>query len=178
MMGKLARAEISRLFTLGDTANTSHAKGAALEDLICYIFEQVPGIRKGVRDTLNAFASEEIDIAFWNTQHVDGFYFLPFVVLVECKNWSKPVDCEAVNWFASKVKRRGQRFGLLIAAKGITGDPNAVTGAREITRTLLAEGFHLIVITRQELEGLTCTDELVRLIEVKLCQLAASGTSF
>jgi Restriction endonuclease len=149
-----------------------------LEDLICDLFERVPGITLTKRNALNVFSSEEVDVAFWNRQDADGFYFLPHIILVECKNWSRPVGSEEVNWFDSKIGRRGQPFGILVAANGITGEANEVSAAHEIVRAALAGGRRLVVITRSEIEGLRTTDQLVRLVQEKLCELVVSGTLF
>ena len=110
--------------------------------------------------------------------HGDGFYFLPNIILVECKNWSKPVSSEEVNWFDSKLKRRGQSFGILIAANGITGNSQNVESAHEIIRVALSEGRQLVVITQTEIKTLQTTQDLVSLIQEKLCELVVSGTLF
>jgi hypothetical protein len=177
-MPEIPHDVIKTYFELGDRAKTTLQKGRALEDLVCYLFEQVPGISTGKRNTLNTFESEEIDIAFWNRMDASGFYFLPNIILVECKNWSQPVGSEEVNWFDAKIKRRGQRFGILIAANGITGNLQRVEAAHEIIRVALSEGRQIVVITRVEIEALRSTEQLVQLMQEKLCELVVSGTLF
>ena len=177
-MPEISQEIIRRYIETGEQAKTTVEKGRALEDLICYLFEQVPGVNTGKRNTLNTFKSEEIDVAFWNRMDVNGFYFLPNIILVECKNWSQPVGSEEVNWFDSKLKRRGQTFGILIAANGITGNSQKIEAAHEIIRVALSEGRQLIVITKAEIENLQFTEELVQLIQEKLCELVVSGTLF
>jgi len=120
--------------------------------------------RSPLRNALNTFESEEIDVAFWNRMDVGGFYFLPNIILVECKNWSQPVGSEEVSWFDSKLKRRGQPFGMLIAANGITGNSQRIEAAHEIIQVALSEGRPLIVITRAEIENLRVTEELMVMI--------------
>lgn len=177
-MPEISQEVIRRYIETGEQAKTTVEKGRALEDLVCYLFEQVPGVNIGKRNTLNTFKSEEIDVAFWNRMDVNGFYFLPNIILVECKNWSQPVGSEEVNWFDSKLKRRGQTFGILIAANGITGNSQKIEAAHEIIRVALSEGRQLIVITKTEIENLQFTEELVQLIQEKLCELVVSGTLF
>jgi hypothetical protein len=177
-MPDISQEIIQKYFQAGNQAKTTFEKGRALEDLVCYLFEQVPGVSIGKRNALNTFKSEEIDVAFWNRMDVEGFYFLPTIILVECKNWSQPVGSEEVNWFDSKLKRRGQPFGILIAANGITGNSQKVEAAHEIIRVALSEGRQLIVITKAEIENLCLTEQLVRLIQEKLCELVVSGTLF
>lgn len=103
-MPDISQEIIKKYFEAGNQAKTTFEKGRALENLVCYLFEQVPGVNIGKRNTLNTFKSEEIDVAFWNRMDVDGFYFLPNIILVECKNWSQSVGSEEVNWFDSKLK--------------------------------------------------------------------------
>lgn len=177
-MPEISQEVIRRYIETGKQAKTTVEKGRALENLVCYLFEQVPGVNTGKRNTLNTFKSEEIDVAFWNRMDVNGFYFLPNIILVECKNWSQPVGSEEVNWFDSKLKRRGQTFGILIAANGITGNSQKIEAAHEIIRVALSEGRQLIVITKTEIENLQFTEELVQLIQEKLCELVVSGTLF
>jgi Restriction endonuclease len=177
-MAILSHKNIKKYFINSDQSTSFSEKGRILEDLVCYLFEQVPGVNVGKRNALNTFSSEEIDVAFWNRMDVDGFYFLPNIILVECKNWSQPVGSEEVNWFDSKLKRRGQPFGILVAANGITGNSQKIQAAHEIIRVALSEGRQLIVITRLEIENLRTSDNLVKLIQDKLCELIVSGTLF
>jgi len=147
-------------------------KGQALENLICYIFEKVPGIPITKRNTSNVFHSEEIDIAFWNDKDIKGFHFLPNIILVECKNWSVPVGSREVAVFLNEITQKGLDFGILIAANGITGSSEDITAANFHVALALGKGIRMIVITREEIEGLRETDDLIRLVKEKLCELA------
>lgn len=172
----LSKAMIQRHWDRGDHAATMHDRGRALEDLVCYVFNKVPGIKVTKRDQLNAFASEEIDVAFWNDRHPRGFPFLPYIVLVECKNWSQPVGAEEVSWFDTKLRNRGLTFGMLLAANGITGEPDKKTHAHQIICGALAQGRQIVIFERAEIVRLRDTNELVVRIKEKLCELAVSGT--
>lgn len=81
-------------------------KGKALEDLICYIFNKIPGVTLRTRDQKNIFGNQEIDLVFWNEQHPYGLKFFHNIILVECKNWSKPVGANEVKLFDVKFKDR------------------------------------------------------------------------
>jgi hypothetical protein len=161
-----------------DQGMTNHAKGKAWEDLTCYLFGRIPGISITQRNTLNAFDTEEIDVALWNDQHKKGLFFLPNIILIECKNWSTPVSSIEVNWFVTKLDHRGQNFGILVAANGITGNPQDVTRANQIISTSLSRGIKIVVIRRNEIVGLNNTNEIVSLLKGKLCELAVAGTAF
>ncbi len=175
-MARISLQRIQQYLTIGDNAATTTEKGKALEDLICYIFGKIPGISVTRRNTLNQFQSEEIDVAFWNRPHHNGLYFLQNIILVECKNWSQPLGSDEVGWFDAKLRRRAQPFGILVAANGITGNAADKTAAHDVISAALTEGRQFVVITRQEIETLTESTELVELIQNKLCELAVAGT--
>lgn len=176
-MARYSSARIEEYFQRGNSATTTTEKGRALEDLICYIFEKVSGIPITERNRMNVFHTEEIDVAFWNDRSQRGFYFLPHVILVECKNWSRPVGSEEVAYFLKKLENKGLDFGVLVAINGITGSSSNSTRANFEVSMALARGIRLIVLTREEIEHLVKTDDLVRLFKEKLCKLALSGAA-
>jgi Restriction endonuclease len=130
-MARISQRSIGQFLAAGQAAATTTEKGKAFEDLICYLFECIPGISVTKRNTLDVFQAEEIDVAFWNDQHHQGLRFLPNIILVECKNWSVAVSNDEVVFFDEKLRRRGLSFGILVAANGITGDPMRRTAAHE-----------------------------------------------
>lgn len=176
-MAAISKRIIQKYFKRGDNASTTTEQGKALEDLVCYIFQKLPGITVTRRNKKNTFHTEEIDVAFWNDQHPNGVPFLPNVILVECKNWSKAVGSEQVNWFDSKLKNRGLSFGILIATNGITGNSQDITDAHSVIANALRDSRQLIVISKNELLSLSSTVDLVLLIKEKLCDLAVQGTA-
>lgn len=169
---RLIHAHLQR----ADAANTMAGKGRALEDLICYIFGKVPGIKITRRNPQNAFATEEIDVAFWSDTNPNGLYFLPNIVIVECKNWSNPVGSAEVSYFSEKLRHRGLDYGILVAANGITGNQADLTRAHYEVAMALRDGIRIIVITRDEIAALNDTASLVRIVKKKLCDLAVAGT--
>lgn len=170
------KAVIQSLLEGADQAATHDAKGKALEDLACYLFGLVPGVSITERNPLNAFATEEIDVALWNEQDPAGLKSFNSVILVECKAWSKPVGSEQVAWFLRKIENRGLDFGLLLAMSGVTGDARDRGQAHYEVAMVLPRKIRLVVITREEIEALSTTEELVTMIRRKVCQFAVSGT--
>lgn len=175
-MSAIIQEMVQEYIAVGANGATTAEQGHALEDLICYIFTQVPGISITKRNEMNAFRTEEIDVALWNDGHPEGLFFLPNIVLVECKNWSSSVGSAEVNWFDTKLRNRGLNFGLLVATNGITGNADDLTAAHSIVATALREGRRLVVVKTQELLALTDSPQLVHLIKEKLCDLAVRGT--
>jgi hypothetical protein len=175
-MAAISQARVGPYVDAGTNGATTADRGRALEDLICYVFAQVPGIAITRRNEMNVFHTEEIDVALWNDGNADGFFFLPNLVLVECKNWSHSVGSSEVSWFDTKLRNRGLNFGVLVATNGITGDAADLTAAHSIVAAALREGRRLVVIGTHELLSLTDSTQLVHLIKEKLCDLAVRGT--
>jgi hypothetical protein len=106
-----------------------------------------------------------------------GFvFFLPNIILVECKNWSNRVGSIELNWFDAKLRNRGLTLGILVTTLGITGQAADLTAAHAIVAAALREGRRLVMVTTDELLATGRTEDLVRLIKVKLCDLAVKGT--
>jgi len=167
---------INEYFEIGNNGASTAVKGKAFEDLLCYLFNKIPGVDITQRNALNAFQTEEIDVAIWNDKKANGLYFLPHIVLIECKNWANPVSSIEVNWFATKLQSRGRDFGILVANNGITGDPNELGQAHHILSSHLERGRQIIVINSEEIRQLSETKDIIRLIKQKLCILTVSGT--
>lgn len=158
-----------------DHGATNQIKGRAFEDLACYLFETIPGVSIALRNQMNAYQNEEIDVAIWNDNHRNGLNFLPNVILIECKNWSNPVSSIEVNWFCQKLASKGLDFGILIANNGITGNANDLNAAHNTIAFHLAQKRRIIVITRAEINTFTNTSQIIKLIKEKICLLAVSG---
>src|SRR6266568_7833067 len=122
--------------------------------------------------------AEEIDVAFWNEGDPSGLRQFDHIVLVECKNWSVPVGYPELAVFLQKLESRGRPLGIFVAAAGITGDPADLTRAHSVLSQALQQRREIIVVTRHEIEQLTDTGQLVRLLKQKRAQLAVSGTIY
>ena len=128
-MTAIDRQRVAKLLAEGDRATTTTARGRALEELIVYLFELVPGVSVTARNALNAFQAEEIDVAFWNDGDPDGLRLFDHILLVECKNWAGRAGYPELALFNDKLRSRGRPLGIFVAAAGITGDPAARTAA-------------------------------------------------
>jgi hypothetical protein len=178
-MARFSRARIARLLREADAATDATTQGKKFEDLAAYLFGAVPGIQVTERNEYSAFGTEEIDIACWNERHPDGLASIEFpaIILIECKNWSRPVGSLEVAWFIMKVWGRGQRFGILLAANGITGNGRDLSRAHQLIARALSQGTHILVITREEIAALNTSRDLVQLLKTKLTRLVIHQTS-
>jgi len=174
----LSRARMQGYIDQADTAANTKEKGDAYEELLAYVIGKTPGITITRRNILNDAHSEEIDIAFFNEQKPNGFFFLPNFILAECKNWSGPLGSAEVNWFDTKLRNRGLSFGILFATNGITGDAANRTSARDVISNSLKEGRDIILLSHTDVIGMTDTNKLCELIKIKICELKVSGTVF
>jgi Restriction endonuclease len=175
-MSTIDQQEIQLYLDRGAQAGTTTDQGRALEDLVCYLFGRVPGVAITHRNKMNVFATEEVDVALWNDLDPAGLAFLPNIILVECKNWSKAVSSIEVNWFDAKLRNRGLDFGILVAANGITGDAQDLAAAHAVVAAALRDRRRLVVLTTDEILSLGHSDQLTYLIKEKLCDLAVRGT--
>jgi hypothetical protein len=169
------KAKIQGYLRKADRARKKAVRGKAYEELACYLFGGVPGITITGRNLLNTFATEEIDVACYNEQHPAGLPPLNPFFVVECKGWQHPVTSEQVGWFLMKIEHRGMDFGVLIAAKGITGVPEHLTAANALVAFALGKKIRMVLITRAEIETLNSGEELAQLILRKVTQLHATG---
>lgn len=177
-MAALPRRRIQAALRRVANAQSVNDKGRALEDFVCLLFPLLPGIEIAERNTLNAFATEEVDVALWNARHQRGLHFLPNIILVECKNWSRPVGSQEVSYFINRLEQRGCDHGILFAANGITGVAADLTRAHFEVATALARGVRVLILTPDDVARLATTQELIDLMKKKILQLVVAGTCF
>ncbi|WP_433664719.1 restriction endonuclease [Nocardia sp. CA-128927] len=163
MIGGIDPVEIKRHLHIARSAPDTDAQGKAYEALALYLFENIPGCL-AERDGVSFFRSEQIDLGVCNGRHQDGLHALPPVILVECKNWSHPVDSSTLGYFINILANRCVETGILIAANGITGDSHEYTNANALGVSAMARGIKVLVITTEEIEALTCTADFVELL--------------
>ena len=146
----------------------SYEKGRRLEQMIGQLFGAIPGVTLEDQDVVNAFGSEEIDLIFWNEQHVAGLRFLDCPLIVECKGWSRPVAGREVRYFATELKDKARRNGVFVALNGITGDEQNLTAAFFHVAAAMIEGVQVLVLTGEELAALNHAEDLIPIFKRKL----------
>lgn len=166
--------EIKRLLDKAASSTTTDARGKAYEELAVYLFEAIPGCYTE-HDVISEFQSEQVDVAVGNDKHSDGVPILPYVMLVECKDWSQPVTSTVVGYFVNILANRSVELGILIAANGITGDRRSFTNAHALGPPGMARGIKVLVITTAEIARLTCTADLVELLKRRFLHAVATG---
>jgi len=173
-MATIDNNRVRELLAPGDAKGATNAdKGPALEGAIRYAFTQIPGVACEMQDALNAFETEEVDLLLTNISHEEGLAHFGPEILVEAKNWKSRVGAIEINWFSTKMRRRNLTDGVLVAAKGITGDPERLTAARQQIMLALTEGQQVLVLTREELEAVRSGERLAQLLRKKRTELIA-----
>lgn len=174
-MGDLDIAFQGHLRRAADRTGSTYERGRAYEDALVSVFESVPGCSVQ-RNVLNRFGSEEVDIAVGNLRASGGLQLLPEIFLVECKNWSQPVDSATVSTFATKIRHRGCELGVLVAAHGVTGDSYERLAAYQAAANALQEKVRLLLLTTDDLTNLGSSEDVVSLLHGRLLGLIAAGT--
>ena len=70
-----------------------------------------------------------------------------------------------------RLRTRNRPLGIFVAATGITSDDADLSAAHSVLGTALNDGCPILVLSRVELEALSNTEELVRLLKLKMLQL-------
>jgi hypothetical protein len=155
--------------TLDTIAATSDgvARGDLLEDLMDKVFGAIPGITRTDRDRLSARGNEEVDLAFANGQEPGGLSQFDRDLVVECKSQNDPVDAQAVNWFATKLRRRQQSLGILVALAGVTAGRSGDRAAAAEVELSAVEGRQILIVTEGELRGLRSGEHFANLLTRK-----------
>lgn len=174
-MSWIYQARIAAYLKLAKSAGTSYQRGRYYENLLAYLIESVPGC-EAIRNRLNYYGTEEVDITVDNARLVDGFSRLPEKFLVECKNWSSPVDSTTLGYFVNVVVDRDCSLGVLAAAQGITSDKHHRGRAHAIGMAALIRHIRIIVITDADLRRLTSPADFVALLHRRNALLTADGT--
>jgi hypothetical protein len=156
------------------SALDTDTQGKAYEKLIVYLFESTPGCL-AEPNVISAFGSEQVDVAIGNLRVPDGPALLPATFLVECKDWSKPVDSSTLGYFINTLTNRSVEVGLLLAARGITGDPRDFSYAHSLLIQASARGIRVLVVTTEEVAALASSSDFVDLLNRRHLRAVASG---
>ncbi|MDT0454456.1 restriction endonuclease [Streptomyces sp. DSM 41527] len=177
-MATYSAPNIQQLLARGaDKTLMTKARGDALEELLCYLLEALPGVRTR-RNSIDFFKSAEIDIAVVNQKVAEWLSTFPNLFLIECKNWDKPVDSATVAAFKSKLDSRSIELGIIVATNGITGNEADRKSAYHIVDMAQAANRRILVITLEQLETIHTTEDFELLLVDRLLTLAATGGSF
>lgn len=166
------QTEVLRMLLAAEDATlSSQARGQKFEELLMYMFDAVPDSLV-VGNVSSDFAAEQVDIAVSNRGAFPG---LPSKFLVECKNYSSPLDSKSVGYFLFICVSRGAELAVIVAKSGLTGDVAEQNHALSLAKAASALGCRLVVINRNDIVSLNRGADLVELLETRLLHAFASG---
>jgi hypothetical protein len=110
--------------------------GKDLEALAEYLLGCIPGFEIVMNITTG---DSQVDALVRNRgPRYDFREDLGAYMVVECKDWSKPVSSKEVGWFVNKLLTQECKAGILFSSEGITGDSTKCGGeVRYAALTLL-----------------------------------------
>ncbi|MFS8064891.1 MAG: response regulator [Byssovorax sp.] len=128
-------------------------KGKLLEDLMVLLIKTIPGWHHATPRRQNDI--EEIDILIRNESADPLWTKESQYVLVECKNWSKPVGASELTVFRDKMKNRNARcnLGLFVAPGGFTGP------FQDNLRAGRHDSCFVLLLGREKLEALIASGD-------------------
>ena len=151
-MASLASSAIERQIQANWNAAKTEAdpnrKGALLEDVLADLLRTIPGFEQV--DLRRKNDIEELDILVRNAS-TDAFWSKESqYILVECKNWSKPVGVDEATRFAGKLEKRHGRctLGFFVAMNGVTAP------FREELRLLSKSSFLVVPLVQADIDAL------------------------
>ena len=147
-------------------------RGALLEDLSTRLLVAIPGVSVVGRDAVSVKGNEEIDLLVANDQVDMGLTSFGHDLLVECKSQKLAVDAQAVSWFATKVRRRHLKLGVLIALAGVTGRSRRAAAA-EVELNAIEHDVWVLVVVESELRGLRSGEHFAACLEEKRARMLA-----
>lgn len=151
-------------------------KGKLLENLLVWLLAHVPGFIVGQPNVWSEDGSQELDLLVWNEQAPPGV--LPSFgdcIIVECKNWSGKVGSAEIAWMAWKLMQGHVETGILIAANGVTGSTSSERNGHSAMWAANREGYRILLVTLDDIAGLTSSEDFVGLLKLRKMALAAKG---
>lgn len=125
----------------GVNAPSSTDKGRQLEAIARYLTSLLPGCvpRANLLSVDQAFESDIVVANVYTQQTIISDLFGRYI-LVECKNYERPVDASRVGYFLHRMRMVHAHFGIIFAARGITGSKS--DNEERAARSLIRRAYH------------------------------------
>ena len=161
-------AELARLWAAVRATEGGPRRGRLLADLVELLFETVPGFVVAARH--HGPGREELDLVVRNESQAPRWVQTNAYLLVECKDWSGPVDAGELQRFRAKIARRyaRTRLGFFVAFDGFA--PGSTVAEGDV------EGTVVIAITPDDLARLVAGPDRAAVL-AQLHRRATAGGS-
>lgn len=144
------------------------ARGTALETVGGELFSSIDGVSVALTNVRARDRDGELDILLRNdTRDGGGLLGLPSRFVLECKASVEPVATRDVAHFLYQLQLRQIRYGIMLAAAGITGTAESATSAHRVVRDARGWGYTILVIDYDEVALLRSPAHLVAVIDRK-----------
>lgn len=154
-----------------ETATTNDEKKKALETFAAWMVDRTSGLK--VKHHNLRTTSSEIDLVVENVGagHRSVFDEFGRHLLVECKNWGKPVGAKEVRDFVGKLLKTDATLGLLISKNGVTGKNGAEDALREIRFCYDRLDLVVCVLALEDLRAICLGSSLGDLVDERVDRL-------
>ena len=151
-----------------EQASSNEAKGKSLETLARALVESTPMLKCKYRNLQTR--SSEIDLVI---EYDDSLGRVPLLddlgrfILVECKNWSKPVGVAPVRDFMGKLDKCKIGLGIIFSKNGVTGIDSGADALREIQSRFDREGTYVLVFSLDDAKRILNGRDFLVLLDEK-----------
>lgn len=141
---------------------TNYEKGIHLEEIANYFIECIEGLNVSARR--KKIENQEIDLCCYNVSENGLLWELGTIVLVECKNYKKPVETKEIRSMIYLMEAKGVNTFILFARNGVTSGAKA-----EIRKQLIYER-NIIVIDEKDLQRIRDNIKPIQILEEKIAE--------
>lgn len=117
------------------TAKTNDEKKKTLEQFMCLLFDSTEEFSVKSRNARGL--DSEIDIMVSNETNNTFLKNLGTPIIIECKNWNKPIGAKEMRDFIVKLQNKAVKTGIIVSKNGITG--TKLTEAKGLIRLEVAK---------------------------------------
>ncbi len=145
-------------------------KGKSLEDMVTYLFTSYKDYFD-VRQHVPSRTSS-IDIHLWFKPGDDPLLRkFGDEIIVECKNWQKPVGKPEINDLAGDMVSRKCKTGILVSRKGITGKNFKDANGQRLVWYHSDNNLIILVLTFTDMKSIEAGKNLIDLLKEKYVEL-------
>ena len=146
-------------------AKTNEAKKESLEKLTSFLFNNID---KGISVLANIrTTTEEIDLLLKNESSEVFWQRLNSPILVECKNWSRPVGTKTLRDFVGKMETQGVKAGIFVSKSRISRN------SRFILKEQRSKGRYIVLLDGSDLKEIANGKSPIEKIREKYYSLFA-----
>ncbi|WP_280215851.1 restriction endonuclease [Nocardia cyriacigeorgica] len=169
-------AAIRKCLAVADNPGSSaYLRGRAWEEAVAHMFRAVPGCEVEL-NAIDRHRSSEVDLLVSNERLRNGLTLLPTFFPIECKYYSTPITSMVVRDFRAKIQDRNCELGVLVAAKGVTGNASTRHAAYQAATSALNQGIEILLLTRDDLASVRTGSDVVHLLHASRRQLKCTTT--